>query len=1356
MQKKQKIENYTVGLDIGTNSVGWAVTDLDNHLLKHKGKNTWGVRLFDQGETAEGRRLHRSMRRRIARRKARIRRLQNIFAKEVHKKDPLFFLRLKETFLHEEDKDEKIKASGNLTGLFNGSGLNDKKYYNKFKTIYDLRSHLMNSNQQEDIRLVYLALHHIMKYRGHFLNQGESFTSDIDFNKMEEDIVSLLKSIVEDEDGAENLQEPGLKIIQILNQRSMPRSLLKDQLNEALTLINIDLKAKKELVNAILGYKTNFINLFQLEVEKEEENHLKFSLSDEFEEEEKLKLLDSENEEAFYLLKKIYSMVKLKDILGNENTLSKAMIEKYKKHKDDLSLLKKIFIEYLPREEYQKMFKEPSKTGKTYTNYVKVYNGPEKDTGSKCTQEELCKEIEKSLLKYERKIMDKKAFNYLLKQAKNRSLLPKQRTVENGSIPYQIHMMEMDKIIEKQGNFYPFLKENQKKLQELISFRIPYYVGPLNENSSFAFIKKNYQGNIDPWNFEDMVDRSASAETFMERMMKQCSYLLAEDVLPKNSLLYSEYNVLNELNNLRIEKMSSANNRLRDINRSSVLFTDEKEKQIVINELFKKTKKQKVTEKDLIDFMYNHQMIPTKEISLRGFQKENEFASNLNSYRAFDKIFEGNLEKYREMIEEIIRWVALFEDKEILIKKLNEKYSSNLTQKQIHMISRMSYKGWGRLSKKLLDGITAKDSEGRKLTIITVMRERPMNFMQVITDKKLNFAEIIEKEAGIVSNGDKITYDEIDQLQGSPKIKRAIWQTVKILEEIKKVMGRDPVRISFEMARDDQASKRTASRFKQLDELYKGMKNENEAYRKSVHEELKGFKDQDKKLRQQRLFLYFIQNGKCMYSGEALDIQSLSSYEVDHVIPRAYIKDNSIDNLVLVKRIENQDKNKQLLLSQQVVTRMRSFWEKLYKGKLISSKKLYNLTRVSFNDKDLEGFINRQLVETRQISKHLVTLFDQYYSNTEIYTIKAKLVEDLRKSLEIYKVREINDCHHAHDAYMVNSVTSFVTKMFPYLKDEISYGAYYKLEKNPLKDPNFLKGKKDGAVISSFKTTQDGKFGTWDAEKEMTKIKKAVNYKDYFITKKLEENTGEFFNQTVYSPGDLNNLIPLKQSLDPLKYGGYSGMNKAYSVIFSGVNLTKKKPRPEKHITYIPIPVAKEIEEKKITTEEYLKTQGFNNIKILRDKVMKYQLALENGHPIFIISDSEKQNAKQLFLNKDNMKILWQCKNNSLEENEETHEVLLELYNLVIEKIDEQYTIFRSLPENLDKERKKFESLSVGEKATVLTEILNITKANGNNGKLDLLDLGNRVGRLSQSAKPEGLVIIDQSVTGMFEKKEVL
>lgn len=65
-----QLKKYNIGLDIGTNSVGWAVVEADTQKVMRKGnKPLWGVRLFSEAETAEKRRLDRSTRRRYDRRR---------------------------------------------------------------------------------------------------------------------------------------------------------------------------------------------------------------------------------------------------------------------------------------------------------------------------------------------------------------------------------------------------------------------------------------------------------------------------------------------------------------------------------------------------------------------------------------------------------------------------------------------------------------------------------------------------------------------------------------------------------------------------------------------------------------------------------------------------------------------------------------------------------------------------------------------------------------------------------------------------------------------------------------------------------------------------------------------------------------------------------------------------------------------------------------------------------------------------------------------------------------------------------------------------------------------------------------
>ena len=143
-------QEYYLGLDMGTGSVGWAVTDSEYHVLRKHGKALWGVRLFESASTAEERRMFRTSRRRLDRRNWRIEILQEIFAEEISKKDPGFFLRMKESKYYPEDKRD---INGNCPelpyALFVDDDFTDKDYhknqdifekYTLYQDLYDYTS----------------------------------------------------------------------------------------------------------------------------------------------------------------------------------------------------------------------------------------------------------------------------------------------------------------------------------------------------------------------------------------------------------------------------------------------------------------------------------------------------------------------------------------------------------------------------------------------------------------------------------------------------------------------------------------------------------------------------------------------------------------------------------------------------------------------------------------------------------------------------------------------------------------------------------------------------------------------------------------------------------------------------------------------------------------------------------------------------------------------------------------------------------------------------------------------------------------------------------------------------------------
>ena len=120
----------------------------------------------------------------------------------------------------------------------------------------------------------------------------------------------------------------------------------------------------------------------------------------------------------------------------------------------------------------------------------------------------------------------------------------------------------------------------------------------------------------------------SSNEKFIRRMTNKCTYLLGKDVLPKNSLLYQKFMVLNELNNLRI--------RGKKINDDL--------KQRIYEDLF--CKHTKVTVAKLLTYLRAHEDSELSAEDLSGFDRD--FKSSLSAYLDFEKqIFGEDIKKNR-------------------------------------------------------------------------------------------------------------------------------------------------------------------------------------------------------------------------------------------------------------------------------------------------------------------------------------------------------------------------------------------------------------------------------------------------------------------------------------------------------------------------------------------------------------------------------------------------------------------------------------------------------------------------------------------------------------------------------------
>ncbi|MCI8407840.1 MAG: type II CRISPR RNA-guided endonuclease Cas9 [Lachnospiraceae bacterium] len=1365
--KIQLKDDYNIGLDIGTNSVGWAVTNQNGELLKFRRKNMWGARLFEEGKPAADCRVYRSTRRRYERRRQRIHLLQEMMESIILPIDDTFFIRLEEAFLWKEDK----KVQKDFI-LFNDKDYSDSEFYTDYPTIYHLRNHLVETKEKADPRLIYLALHHMIKYRGNFLYQGQSLDM---VDSVQKAFQYLVGELFEQLEVNWQMGEHFDDIEAILKDKSIGKKTKQDKIIAILTEQYGDKKYVKEITSAFFGYSFNLTVVMKNEdLVDESGKPIKVSFSDSKYEEMEAALQDQLAEQFTIVeaLKQIYSWITMADTLKGEKYLCKAMVEKYRVHKEELKELKKVFKQYLSTKEYSEFFrierKEKDKYLPCYTNYIK-------GTG-RCSKEDLYKEIKRLL---DAVAKEDPVYQNILEKMDRGEYLSKQNEVTNSYIPFQLNEKEMEKIIDQQGEFYPELKENKDKIMKLLTFRIPYYVGPLNpQKDRFSWMEKKEgkeKEKIYPWNMEEVVDIDKTAEKFITRMTNFCTYLPEEKVVPKDSLLYSEYELLNELNKVRIN--------------GKLIPLEARNK--IIDEEFKKTKR--ITKQRLQKWLQRNQYgqtktqdgtvnINEKTYEITGFQKEDEFASSLGSYIDFTRIFGEITEENRKMIEEIIYWLTVFEERDIVKRKIKQKYGERISDSQMKQILKLKYVGWGKLSEKFLNGIRGTYKNEKK-TIMEILREHRgnLNLMQIINDKEMGFKEIIKRYQKPL-NGDEDLLKLVEELHGSPAIKRGIWQSMRIVDELIHIMGKEPKNIFIEFAREEGEKVRTSSRARQLQRCYEKLKEEIDDYNVELGKDLRDIKTQNK-LNDERVFLYYLQHGKSLYSGEKLDIDMLDKYEVDHIIPRSIIPDNSIENKALVLKIENQ-KKKDGLVPSEYQNKQKATWKKLYDSGLMTRKKYENLLKETLGtEKDQKNFIRRQLVETRQIVKHVANLLQEYYKNTTVVEIKAGLNSDLREMYTqetkddqgifrenrdcytLLKSRILNDFHHAHDAYLTSIIGLYIKAAFPKMEEEIDYKdfrKYYGSDKNVNK-------KKFAYVLSKFQESiPDRETGEilWDGSRKLEYIKKIFGYRDCIITKKLEENTGAFYNETIYpKSGEKENtkLVPLKKGLDVKKYGGYQGGEAAYFALVSYQDKKKKKVV----LQGIPIITAKQIDKNSLQLEDYLKEiLGVSELEVIKGKVQKNQLIEIDGSRFYLTAAKEVVNAKQFIFDGKHQNLMRMVciidkENYSNYNLKELEKSMNDLYAYYKEKIQTQYKEYQSIVEKID-QSDVFQNIECDtiedakQKGQFLRELLKITKANPecpNLKKFDGKKLSDRMGRKSGYTIKPGTTFIEQSVTGLYERR---
>ena len=493
-------------------------------------------------------------------------------------------------------------------------------------------------------------------------------------------------------------------------------------------------------------------------------------------------------------------------------------------------------------------------------------------------------------------------------------------------------------------------------------------------------------------------------------------------------------------------------------------------------------------------------------------------------------------------------------------------------------------------------------------------------------------------------------------------------------------------------------------------------------------------------------------------------------------MPQSFIKDDALDNRVLVSKAVNNDKSDNVpvkLFGNEMAGNLgitiRKMWEEWKNIGLISKTKYNNLLTDPdhINKYESAGFIRRQLVETSQIIKLVSTILQSRYPDAKIITVKAKYNHYLREKFNLYKSREVNDYHHAIDAYLSAICGNLLYQNYPNLRPFFVYGQYKKFSSDPDKEKEIFNKTRKFSFISQLLKNKS------ENSKEIAeKLKRAYQFKYMLVSRETETRDQEMFKMTVY-PRFSNdtvktprNLIPKKMGMSPDIYGGYTNNSDAYMVI---VRIDKKKGTEYK---ILGVPTRELVNLKKAEKEDhyesYLKEilaprilynkNGKRDKKITSFEIVKskipYKQVIQDGDKKFMLGSSTYvYNAKQLTLSTESMKAI----TNNFDKDSDENDALIRAYDEILDKVDKYLPLFdiNKFREKLHSGREKFIKLSLEDKKDTILKVLEGLHDNAVMTKIPTIGLSTPLGFMQF---PNGVILsenaklIHQSPTGLFKK----
>ena len=262
----------------------------------------------------------------------------------------------------------------------------------------------------------------------------------------------------------------------------------------------------------------------------------------------------------------------------------------------------------------------------------------------------------------------------------------------------------------------------------------------------------------------------------------------------------------------------------------------------------------------------------------------------------------------------------------------------------------------------------------------------------------------------------------------SPVVRRAVAQTVKVLNAIIRDRGCSPTFINLELARE------MAQDFTERNQAKKSM-DDNRARNERLMERIRTEYGKEHPTGQDlvKLKLWEEQHGECAYSQKHISIEHLFEpdyAEVDHIIPYSISFDDGYKNKILVLAEENRNKGNRLPLQYLQGKRREDFivW---VENTIRSTPKKQRLLKEKLTSEDEKQFKERNLQDTKTMARFLLNYIGDHLAFADfaagrkkhITAVNGAVTSYMRKRWGISKIRENGDLHHAVDALVIACTT---------------------------------------------------------------------------------------------------------------------------------------------------------------------------------------------------------------------------------------------------------------------------------------------------------------------------------------------